>query len=537
MAQIGGGVPRIRLLDVKPSPHAQAIKVHPVKVPRSLQTSGGYDCEFVEKPPNVIETECSICLHILRIPKIIDCCGHNFCSTCIDRIAQGGNCCPLCNEEVYTLVRNKGLERSLNELDVKCSYFSKGCAWTGKLGQFTSHISGGKSRAMCGFIEVKCQHKCGDYFERRSLKQHEEDECSKRPFSCDYCREYSSTFENIVSNHYSVCPSYPLPCPNNCDLPHAILRKDLASHVGNDCPLTVVDCDFHYAGCAVRLPRKDMPDHLRENITHLSLMAAKLMEKDKQIATVTAIATVTSDLVRKQDILEKDNKALRQEVSALREQVKCFNKKQACSTRNIQSMTDRLQHSVKSFRREFAASTIEQRKELHVKIDSIDNKVEQNCKGIASLCFHTGLPPCDFFMINFSDLKKRKDEWFSESFYTHPKGYKMCVKAYASGFGTGKDTHLSLYIFLMRGEFDDHLKWPFRGKLTIRLVNQSGGEGHRQSILVFDGLTPDHASARVTVGEKAIEGWGYQQVIAHHLLKPYYLHNDQLHFRITNITV
>ena len=37
---------------------------------------GGYDCEFVEQPPAAFQTECPICLHILREPCLISCpCG------------------------------------------------------------------------------------------------------------------------------------------------------------------------------------------------------------------------------------------------------------------------------------------------------------------------------------------------------------------------------------------------------------------------------------------------------------------------------
>ena len=475
MAQICGG-DELQFLDVTTSP--QAIKIRPVKVPRSLQTSGGYDCEFVEKPPSVIETECSICLHTLRIPKLIDCCGHNFCSTCIDKIAHDDNCCPLCNEEVYTLVRNKGLERSLNELDVKCSYFREGCAWTGKLGQFTSHISGGESSAVCGFVEVECQHDCRDYFERRSLKQHEEDECPYRPFSCDHCHDYNSTFEDVVSNHYPVCDSYPLPCPNKCDLPYAIERQDLASHVDNDCPLTVVDCDFHYAGCAVRLPRKDMPNHLRENITHISLMAAKLMEKDKQIAALT------SELIRKQDDLETENNALKREISTLR-------------------------------------------KDFGV-------KVEVNCEAIASLSSHSGLPPCKIIMPDFSDLKDDEHVWNSHPFYTHSRGYKMCIKVYANGAGDLADTHVSVFVYLIQGEFDDELKWPFRGDITIQLLNQTGVGGHRERTTHFTNEASDKNAGRKAGGEKG-RSKGFNRFIAHTELRPRYLRNDQLQFCISEV--
>ena len=374
-------------------PQQYESKIPAVKVPRSKQP-GGYDCEFVEKPPSIIQTECSVCLLILREPQLISCCGHSFCGACIGRIKNDGKPCPLCNAEDFNLMRNKGLERSLNELDVKCSYFEQGCCLVGKLGLFSKHLEEDDSSTACNFVEVKCSQDCGDYYERRSIMQHEEFECPKRPFSCDYCCDFSSTFEDVVSNHYPVCGLYLLPCPNKCDLPYAIEREDLASHVDNDCPLTVVDCDFHYAGCAVRLPRKDMPDHLTETTTHLSLMAAKIIEKD------TLIAFLVKEMMQRHYTLEAEVVRLRKEVEALKEdnaftdavicsvyddscalkeavqakenkqaqeheeleaKVDRFSTMQARSERNIQSMTDRLQHNMKTFRAELT--------EGHMKLD------------------------------------------------------------------------------------------------------------------------------------------------------------------------
>ena len=47
--------------------------------------------------------------------------------------------------------------------------------------------------------------------------------------------------------------------------------------------------------------------------------------------------------------------------------------------------------------------------------------------------------------------------------------YMMCLKVYANGQGDGKGTHVTVAVCLMRGEFDDLLKWPFRGDFTIQL--------------------------------------------------------------------
>ena len=73
-------------------------------------------------------------------------------------------------------------------------------------------------------------------------------------------------------------------------------------------------------------------------------------------------------------------------------------------------------------------------------------------------------------MTDFEQHKKDDDQWFSLPFYSHPKGYKMCLRVDANGHGQGKHTHTSIHIHLMKREFDDQLKWPFRGEVIIKLL-------------------------------------------------------------------
>uniref|UniRef100_H2Y4F5 MATH domain-containing protein n=1 Tax=Ciona savignyi TaxID=51511 RepID=H2Y4F5_CIOSA len=49
----------------------------------------------------------------------------------------------------------------------------------------------------------------------------------------------------------------------------------------------------------------------------------------------------------------------------------------------------------------------------------------------------------------------------SPGFYTSPQGYRMCIRANLDGVETAQGTHLSLFVHLMKGEFDDLLIWPF----------------------------------------------------------------------------
>ncbi len=62
---------------------------------------------------------------------------------------------------------------------------------------------------------------------------------------------------------------------------------------------------------------------------------------------------------------------------------------------------------------------------------------------------------------------------YSAPFYTSRHGYKMCLRLYMNGDGTGKGTHLSFFVTLMRGEYDALLPWPFRQAITLTLVDQN----------------------------------------------------------------
>ena len=53
-------------------------------------------------------------------------------------------------------------------------------------------------------------------------------------------------------------------------------------------------------------------------------------------------------------------------------------------------------------------------------------------------------------------------------------------------WGDGKGTHVSVYAYLMRGEFDDHLKWPFQGHVTVAMLNQLEDNHHATKIEFTD---------------------------------------------------
>ena len=70
----------------------------------------------------------------------------------------------------------------------------------------------------------------------------------------------------------------------------------------------------------------------------------------------------------------------------------------------------------------------------------------------------------------------RSTSLYSPHFCTHPQGYKLCLRMYPNGDGGGKDTHLSLFLVVMKGEYDAILAWPIIKKVTFRIWDQSVAE-------------------------------------------------------------
>ena len=192
---------------------------------------------------------------------------------------------------------------------------------------------------------------------------------------------------------------------------------------------------------------------------------------------------------------------------------------------------------------------LDENKDVHLKMTAskckdLEAKLTDTTLALAKMATQPVFnPPPDIIMNEFERRKNEDESWFSPAFYTHVGGYKMCLNITANGWGTGKGTHVSVCVYMMKGEFDSHLKWPFKGEITVELVNQKeGGKNHEKNIGHTHIEELDAYFQRVTKGERAERGWGYPQFISHaDLYKPEegkeYLLNDTLIFRVTKVEV
>lgn len=83
-------------------------------------------------------------------------------------------------------------------------------------------------------------------------------------------------------------------------------------------------------------------------------------------------------------------------------------------------------------------------------------------------------------------ISERQTSIYSPPFYSSPSGYKMCMRLYLNGDGNARNTHLSLFFVLMRGDYDPILVWPFNHKITFILYDQTRDQRH-----IIDSFRPD----------------------------------------------
>ena len=131
--------------------------------------------------------------------------------------------------------------------------------------------------------------------------------------------------------------------------------------------------------------------------------------------------------------------------------------------------------------------------------------------------------------------------WYSLPFYSRDKGYKLQLKVVANGSGSGKETHLSLFVYLLKGEYDDQLQWPFNANITVQLLNWSRDKSHEEKTIPYH-TAPLEYRTRVTEGNTVPSGIGYHQFISHSVLESVssdirYINDDSVCFIIVNVEV
>uniref|UniRef100_A0A3Q2Q7X2 TNF receptor-associated factor n=1 Tax=Fundulus heteroclitus TaxID=8078 RepID=A0A3Q2Q7X2_FUNHE len=396
---------------------------------------------------------CNCCHNILRRPFQAQC-GHRFCSYCFNRtVSNGPQKCNACiKEDIFeepTSVLKQGcafpdnaVRREVESLSAVC--INEDCTWKGTIKEYELNHEG-----KCEFMIIPCPS-CKERIRFNEQERHNERECPERTLNCKYCKE-PFHFKNIKA-HDEICPKYPMICEGCAK--KKIPREKYVDHI-KLCSKFRTPCRFHVVGCDMSVTLELQLHSEKTKVAELGRRCTELEVKSGTFENVVCVLNreverfaTTMEASNRQHKLDQDK------IEALSNKVRQLERTVGLKDLTVVEMEGRL--------REMSATTFD---------------------GI--------------FIWRISDFaKKRQDAiagrapaMFSPAFYTSKYGYKMCLRIYLNGDGTGRGSHLSLFFVVMRGLSDALLKWPFNQKVTLMLLDQSNREH------IIDAFRPDVTSS------------------------------------------
>uniref|UniRef100_A0A7M5UG47 Uncharacterized protein n=1 Tax=Clytia hemisphaerica TaxID=252671 RepID=A0A7M5UG47_9CNID len=237
--------------------------------------TGGYDVEFVHEDIYSNYSTCSICLLVLREPMQAQDCGHRFCKSCLVGLKKCENDDYICPEDRSSmkLFSDKGREREILGILVKCTNNKSGGEWKNELRQLEDH------QLECGYEETKCViTSCSKRVQRRMLDLHHATECIYRFTTCLYCtEEYMHCDEE---DHMLECEEFLLCCDYCTEA--KIPRKKMDGHISNDCVKVPHSCPFKTIGCHEKLLSGELAKHNPSSIENHLLLALNQINRQNE---------------------------------------------------------------------------------------------------------------------------------------------------------------------------------------------------------------------------------------------------------------
>ncbi|XP_077418102.1 TNF receptor-associated factor 2-like isoform X2 [Vanacampus margaritifer] len=464
---------------------------------------------------------CNSCLKILRRPLQAQC-GHRFCSFCFNKIVSSGpeKCSACIKEELFeepTSILKLGgafpdnaARREVEALAAICP--NEGCTWSGTIKDFETCHEG-----HCDFAIILCPS-CKELMRANEQEHHDERECPERTLNCKYCKE-PFLLKNIKA-HDEICPKYPMICEGCAKkkIPREKVEKEKIHDHERQCSYEHLNLLLHFImGIKVSLeslqPQSlEVAGHklqeLHQSLRDLELKMSQLGGGGAAASVQGACAqTLTTSFT---PLPSAVGAAL--ELQLQSEKTKVVELSRRCQELELKVNTFENIICVLNREMERSCTTMEAYNRQHRldqdKIEILNNKVRQLERTVSlrdlsivemegkmremSAATYDGI-----FVWKISDFaKKRQDAlagrapaMFSPAFYTSKYGYKMCLRIYLNGDGTGRGTHLSLFFVVMRGHSDALLKWPFNQKVTLMLLDQNNREH------IIDAFRPDISSS------------------------------------------
>ena len=371
--------------------------------------------------------------------------------------------------------------------------------------------------------------------------------CSGKHKSCQKCRKKLTSSldagtKQAILNLMVKCPN----CSKGCKWEGAL--ADAEDHLEKRCQLQKVECP---KGCGEEVERKSMSVHMKQNCNN---RARKCVHEDEK---GNPLKVTTAHLVRCGDFplacpagcgREMARKDMQKHLSTTcpEEYVSCKYTINGCD----KVMKRKVSKEHESDDRYHFQILIQSQGVVFRALAQVFQSSTYTRPDVASLplSFRPWLqnsptcyprPPWVVKLEGFEEKKRNGKHWRCEPVNSHFGGYRVSLRIDACTNNDGKGPYLSTYIALMKGDNDDNLTFPYRGRIAVSVLNQLEDKNHH-SRLVWGpefGIS-EVASQRVVEGERADCGWGMFNFIPHRELdhdeanNTLYLNDNSLFIRI-----
>lgn len=159
--------------------------------------------------------------------------------------------------------------------------------------------------------------------------------------------------------------------------------------------------------------------------------------------------------------------------------------------------------------------------ELRTKVGNLDSALKESKSAMRDLKMDFRQRSCQgVYIWRLKNYQKLREEArrgapncviHSPGFYTSFNGYQFCIRLNLNGVENVQGTHLSLFIHLMQSENDDILPWPFTGKVTLSICDQSSSSRQRNPITETLIAKPGLAAFQRPTTSRNHKGFGYME--------------------------
>lgn len=391
--------------------------------------------------------KCPECSNVILNAHQTDDCGCQYCSECLTNILATTRQCKKCGTQLTSDIKlpDRHLQNKINRIEVQCSFID--CSWQGGLKDYIQHHKSHNE------IENKCLNCLKVFSNKTHLEAHmdpKKGDCPKQIIDCEYkkvgCPEPGPYLREQYNDHLTTYNQIHLRLLyehfdkeiqrlNNLEVNYKLSRIDSN--------LIKADPELFDSGYKSFNPN--------EKVTQL------VNKVDMLQNTQNGLISDISKIVKSNDKLKQENLLLRQNLSEYKTLAQDLHKTLSLTQVSLLTLEERLINQEKV---SFDGT-------LLWKITNVHERMQEAKSG-------------------------RQISFYSPPFYSNRNGYKMCARIYLNGDGNGRNTHLSLFFVILRGENDALLRWPFRQKVTFILIDQSISESREN---VIDAFRPDPNSS------------------------------------------